>query len=81
MTITEFINLVANGCFPVVVCAFLLIRLEKQINKLSSSVNLLSTIVSTKLGVVINEVEEIIKEDKKWKKKVPHFTLCLHFTI
>ena len=63
MTITEFINLVANGCFPVVVCAFLLIRLEKQINKLSSSVNLLSTIVSTKLGVVINEVEEAEKKN------------------
>ena len=63
MTITEFINLVANGCFPVVVCAFLLIRLEKQINKLSSSVNLLSTIVSIKLGVVINEVEEAEKRN------------------
>ena len=64
MTITEFINLVANGCFPVVVCAFLLIRLEKQINKLSSSVNLLSTIVSTKLGVVSNEVEEAESNNK-----------------
>ena len=64
MTITEFINLVANGCFPVVVCAFLLIRLEKQINKLSSSVNLLSTIVSAKLGVVINEVEEAESNNK-----------------
>ena len=64
MTITEFINLVSNGCFSIVVCAFLLIRLEKQINKLSSSVNLLSTIVSTKLGVVINEVEEAESNNK-----------------
>jgi len=34
--------------------SLLLIRLEKQINSLSSSINKLNTIISTKLGVVID---------------------------
>lgn len=34
--------------------SLLLIRLEKQINGLSSSINKLNTIISTKLGVVID---------------------------
>ena len=50
----ELISLIGNTCFPVAVAAYLLIRIEKQINKLTSTVNLLNTIVSTKLGVVIN---------------------------
>lgn len=54
MDITEFISLVGNTCFPVAVSAYLLIRLEKQINNLTSSVNILNTIVSTKLGVVVD---------------------------
>ncbi|NRY62960.1 hypothetical protein DZE40_004055 [Clostridium beijerinckii] len=36
------------------VAAYLLIRLEKQINNLSSSINKLNTIISTKLGIVID---------------------------
>lgn len=54
MDITEFISIVSNTCFPVAVSAYLLIRLEKQINNLTSSVNLLNTIVSAKLGVIID---------------------------
>ncbi|MDD3049465.1 MAG: YvrJ family protein [Bacilli bacterium] len=41
-------------CHAVAVSAYLLIRLEKQINTLSSSINKLNTIISTKLGVVID---------------------------
>jgi len=40
--------------FAIAVAAYLLIRLEKQINNLSSSINKLNTIISTKLGVVID---------------------------
>lgn len=67
MTITDFINLVANSCFPVVVSAYLLIRLEKQINKLAASVNLLSTIVSTKLGIVVDTEKALNNEEVKLK--------------
>ncbi|MBE6089896.1 MAG: YvrJ family protein [Clostridium beijerinckii] len=41
-------------CHAIAVAAYLLIRLEKQINNLSSSINRLNTIISTKLGVVID---------------------------
>lgn len=54
MEINEFINMISNNGFPVVVSAYLLIRLEKQILGLSSSINKLNTIISTKLGVVID---------------------------
>ena len=54
MEINELMNLIANNGFPVVVSAYLLIRLEKQINTLSNSINKLNTIISTKLGVVID---------------------------
>ena len=54
MEINELINLVVNNCFPVAVSAYLLIRLEKQLNLLSASINKLNTIISTKLGVVID---------------------------
>ncbi|RII32994.1 YvrJ family protein [Clostridium chromiireducens] len=54
MEINELVNLITNAGFPVVVSAYLLIRLEKQILGLSSSINKLNTIISTKLGVVIN---------------------------
>ncbi|WP_081603980.1 YvrJ family protein [Clostridium saccharoperbutylacetonicum] len=48
--ITQFSN---NG-FAVAVAVYLLIRLEKQINNLSNSISKLNTIISTKLGIVIN---------------------------
>ena len=54
MDINELINLMVNNGFPVAVAAYLLIRLEKQINSLSGSINKLNTIISTKLGVVID---------------------------
>ena len=54
MEITELINLIVNNGFAIAVAAYLLIRLEKQINNLSSSINKLNTIISTKLGVVID---------------------------
>lgn len=53
MEISEFINLIANVGFPVTISAYLLIRLEKQIMTLTFSINKLNTIISTKLGVVI----------------------------
>ena len=61
MEINESLNLIANVGFPVAVSAYLLIRLEKQIISLTYSVNRLNTIVSTKLGIVI-EGEEINKK-------------------
>ncbi|WP_242836011.1 YvrJ family protein [Clostridium sp. DL-VIII] len=47
-------NLIVNNGFPVAVSAYLLIRLEKQIVSLSSSINKLNTIISAKLGVAID---------------------------
>ena len=54
MEVNELINLMVNNGFPVAVAAYLLIRLEKQIIGLSASINKLNTIISTKLGVVID---------------------------
>ena len=50
----ELINLIANVGFPVAISAYLLIRLEKQIMTLTFSINKLNTIISTKLGIVID---------------------------
>ncbi|MBC5628735.1 YvrJ family protein [Clostridium sp. NSJ-6] len=61
MEINELLNLIANVGFPVAISAYLLIRLEKQIMTLTYSINKLNTIVSTKLGIVI-ESEEINKK-------------------
>ncbi|WP_270566685.1 YvrJ family protein [Clostridium beijerinckii] len=46
-------DLTANG-FAIAVASYLLIRLEGQINNLSSSINKLNTIISSKLGVAID---------------------------
>ena len=43
-----------NNGFPVAVSCYLLIRLEKQLSSLSASINKLNTIISAKLGVVID---------------------------
>ncbi|MBC8059511.1 MAG: YvrJ family protein [Clostridiaceae bacterium] len=51
---TAFVTLITNVGFPVAVSAYLLIRLEKQIIGLTSSINKLNTIISAKLGVVID---------------------------
>ena len=61
MEINELLNLIANVGFPVAISAYLLIRLEKQIMSLTYSINKLNTIVSTKLGIVI-ESEKINKK-------------------
>ncbi|NSA74602.1 hypothetical protein [Clostridium beijerinckii] len=55
MEVNDLINLIVNNgvssgqCLP-----YLLIRLEKQIVGLSSSINKLNTIISAKLGVAID---------------------------
>ncbi len=54
MEINDLINLIVNNGFPVAVSAYLLIRLEKQIISLSSSINKLNTIISAKLGVALD---------------------------
>ncbi|QAA35271.1 YvrJ family protein [Clostridium manihotivorum] len=58
MQVNDLVNLVANVGFPVVISAYLLIRLEKQIISLTASINKLNTIISTKLGIVIDNSEE-----------------------
>ncbi|HCW54417.1 MAG TPA: hypothetical protein DG753_11925 [Clostridium sp.] len=55
MEVNEFINMIMNNGFPVAVSAYLLIRLEKQLNNLSGSINRLNTIISAKLGVPISQ--------------------------
>lgn len=60
MEINDLLNLIANIGFPVVISAYLLIRLEKQIMTLTYSINKLNTIVSIKLGIVIQN-EELTK--------------------
>lgn len=54
MEINQLIDLIVNNGFPVAVSAYLLIRLEKQIVSLSSSINKLNTIISAKLGVALD---------------------------
>ncbi len=47
MEIGEFVSLISNNSFPIVVSAFLLIRLEKQMTNIATSVNTLNTIVTS----------------------------------
>lgn len=54
MEINDLTSLITNVGFPIAVCAYLLFRLEKQLSQLSSSITKLNTIISTKLGVVID---------------------------
>lgn len=60
MEVNELINLIVNNGFAIAVAPYLLIRLEKQINNLSTSINKLNTIISTKLGVVIDNEDSSI---------------------
>lgn len=53
MEVNEFLNMIMNNGFPVAVSAYLLIRLEKQLDNLSGSINRLNSIISAKLGVPI----------------------------
>lgn len=57
MEFKELVSLIGNLGFPVAITAYLLIRLEKQINSLTSSINKLNLIISAKLGVIIDSDE------------------------
>jgi hypothetical protein len=46
----ELISQVANVGFPIVVSAYLLIRIENKMDNLTSSITQLSNIISIKLG-------------------------------
>ena len=58
MTFSDIMNTITNAGFPVVVAAFLLFRLEKEISNLSASVNSLNNIISAKLGIPLNNEKE-----------------------
>lgn len=58
MDVNELVTMIGNVGFPVAVSAYLLIRLEKQITTLSSSISKLNTIISMKLGVVVDSSNE-----------------------
>lgn len=49
-TMEDFLTAIANVGFPIAVAAYLLIRIERKMDILSSSINQLSTILSIKLG-------------------------------
>ncbi|NLZ49518.1 MAG: YvrJ family protein [Clostridiales bacterium] len=46
----DLIKAVANVGFPIAVAAYLLIRIEGKIDKLTTSINQLATILSVKLN-------------------------------
>ena len=54
----DLISLIGSTGFPIAITAYLLIRLEKQLISLSTSINTLNTIVSVKLGAVVNEEKD-----------------------
>ena len=54
----DLISLIGNPGFPIAITAYLLIRLEKQLTSLSNSINILNTIVSVKLGAVVNNEKD-----------------------
>ena len=58
MTINELISLIGNVGFPVAVSAYLLIRLEKQLDSLANSINKLNNIISAKTGMIIENTDE-----------------------
>jgi len=80
MEVNELINLIVNNGFAVAVAAYLLIRLEKQINSLSGSINKLNTIISTKLGVVIDADSSGDDSNKvAWVKAMNIFLMFIAF--
>ena len=46
----DFLKAAGNTGFPMVVAAYLLIRIESKLDKLPSSISELATIISVKLG-------------------------------
>ena len=59
MEFNELIVIIGNVGFPVAVSSYLLIKLEKQIITLSNSINKLNTIISTKVGMVIDTNDDL----------------------
>ena len=59
MEFNELIGIIGNVGFPVAVSSYLLIKLEKQIITLSNSINKLNTIISTKVGMVIDTNDDL----------------------
>lgn len=59
MDINELVSLIGNVGFPVAVSTYLLVRLEKQIQSLTTSITRLNTIISARLGVLIDSSYEI----------------------
>lgn len=55
MDINELVELITNVGFPMAISTYLLIRLEKQLHSLSSSINKLNTIISVKIGALIED--------------------------
>ena len=53
MEINDFINLIGNIGFPAVISLYVLVRLEKQLINLTTSINKLNIIISTKLGFIV----------------------------
>lgn len=72
MEVNELMNLIVNNGFPVAVSAYLLIRLEKQIVSLSSSINKLNTIISAKLGVALDVDSSDDSHKVAWEKGNKH---------
>ncbi len=58
MELNDLTDLITNAGFPVVVTAYLLIRLEKQLNDLTTSITKLNTIIAAKLGIIISTDEK-----------------------
>ena len=58
MELNDLTDLITNTGFPVVVTAYLLIRLEKQLNDLTTSITKLNTIIAAKLGIIISTNEK-----------------------
>lgn len=58
MELKDLTDLITNAGFPVVVTAYLLIRLEKQLSELTASITKLNTIIAAKLGIVITRDEK-----------------------
>ncbi|MGJ0909501.1 YvrJ family protein [Clostridium botulinum] len=46
----EFITLIANVGFPISISAYLLIRIETKLDKLTESISELSTVISINQG-------------------------------
>lgn len=45
----ELLNCIANYGFPMVICVYLLVRIEGKLEQLSSSINDLAKVITAKL--------------------------------